>query len=97
MIRFIDLGRQIFALYTPEEEAECADLDLPRSFAFFDTITNLFLEIDGEQTWTSWEDFESALQGAYGDAFKALPKHRPLWERCRCLCDEWVFSKEVPK
>ena len=49
MIRFIDLQKQIFA-------AELNDPE-PRSFAFYNTVTDRFLDLDGDQTWHTWEEF----------------------------------------
>ena len=48
MIRFIDLGDQIF--------------EGTREFAFFDTITDTFESFDHEQTWETWEDFETGFR-----------------------------------
>ena len=46
MIRFIDLGEQILEDYP--------------MFAWFDTITDTFIEFAGDQRWETWEDFEEA-------------------------------------
>ena len=45
MIRFIDIGDQIFI------DGET------KSFAWFDTITDEFLTFSGSQTWDSWNEF----------------------------------------
>jgi len=44
VIRFIDLGDQI--------------LEGTREFAWWDTITDEFLEFSGDQAWETWKDFE---------------------------------------
>jgi len=59
MIRFIDLGEQI--------------LEGQKSFAWFDTITDTFIEYDGYQTWDSWEDFAYSYHQE-----KVYSKFRPL-------------------
>lgn len=43
MIRFIDLGDQI--------------LEGQRQFAWWDTVTDTFLQFSGNQTWQNWDDF----------------------------------------
>ncbi len=47
MIRFIDLGDQITEGF--------------REFAWFDTISDSFIDLCGEQTWETWERFEGSL------------------------------------
>jgi hypothetical protein len=97
MIRFINLGKQIWAV---DEEDERSDpeffSDFPRHFAFWDTITKRFLEFDDEQIWTNWQAFEAALQEAFGTEWeKAKSGNGKTWiERCKGLCSEWVFEKE---
>jgi len=49
MIRFIDLGDQI--------------LEGEPQFAWFDTITDRFIELGGTQTWSSWEEFKEDYMG----------------------------------
>ncbi len=44
MIRFIDLGDQI--------------LEGQREFAWWDTITDQFLEFSTSQRWENWKEFE---------------------------------------
>ena len=44
MIRFIDLGDQI--------------LEGTKEFAWWNTITDSFMEFCGVQAWESWEEFE---------------------------------------
>lgn len=58
MIRYVNIGEQI-------NEGEDA-------FAFFDTITNRFIELDGEQV------FESAIDFAFH-------KENSLYSRCNGL------------
>ena len=45
MIRFIDLTGQIF-------------LDDDRYFAWFDTVTDTFVNVNGSQFWDNWAEFE---------------------------------------
>ena len=45
-------------------------------FAFFDTITDKFLELDQEQVWSSWQDFEKDYKNHYQDI--GFPESRPL-------------------
>ena len=51
MIRFIDLGHQIYPLMVEEGE--------PRSFAWFNTIIDAFEEYCDNQVWDSWLEFET--------------------------------------
>jgi hypothetical protein len=89
MIRFIDMGRQIWI--------DDQDLDCPQYFAFWDTVTNRFLEFGSEQAWSSWEEFEESLKDQYSDGYKMRADYRPYWARCRSLCPEWVFkTKKAP-
>ena len=75
MIRFIDMGRQIWI--------DDQDLDCPQYFAFWDTVTNRFLEFGSEQAWSSWKEFEGSLKDQYSDGYKLKPDYRPYWARCR--------------
>lgn len=47
MIRFIDLKGQI---------------DDDPTFAFFDTVTDRFVDLNGEQTWDSVSDFKADVE-----------------------------------
>ena len=49
MIRFIDLTGQIAG-------------EPDRYFAWFDTITDTFIEYNGYQIWDSWKDFEEDFE-----------------------------------
>src|SRR5271163_3779191 len=67
MIRFIDLGKQIAVDET--------DPDWPRQFAFFDTVTDTFIELDQNgYVWNSWIDI---LKFGSGDDPKLLDR---LWD-----------------
>lgn len=46
MIRFVDIGTQI----------NCYPGGVP-VFAWYDTIHDTFIQIDGEETWESWDAF----------------------------------------
>lgn len=50
-------------------------------FAFFDTVTDRFEDLGGEQSWGSWLDFFDAL---------ATAGRRREAERFRALCPPWV-------
>jgi hypothetical protein len=65
MYRFIDLGDQI--------------IDGVREFAFFDTVTDNFLDFCGSQTFDSIADFKSWAEGSGQD-----------FERCLALIPDWV-------
>lgn len=64
MIRFVEIGDQISLL----EEYQ--------DFAWFDTVTDTFLEFNGSQTWNNWEEFEEDFkidpQGYELERFKGL-------------------------
>ena len=47
MIRFIDLGDQILLV------------EGHKKFAWFDTVSDTFEEFGANQTWDTWEDFET--------------------------------------
>lgn len=58
MLRFINLTGQI-----TEGDHE---------FAWYDTIIDKFLEFNGIQTWSTWEDFEQDYDGDDIKRFKGL-------------------------
>jgi len=70
MIRFIDLTDQI--------------CDGEREFAWFDTITDRFLEFSTFQTWDNWKDFASDYLDDIDEnpSFEELERFRTLypWE-----------------
>ena len=70
MIHFIDLGEQI--------------LEGERKFAFYNTVSDMFLNYNGNQVWNKWVDFQtdviwhlSVEQGQ--DIFKRLEPLIPEW------------------
>lgn len=67
MIRFIDLTHQIYCdeHMQPDEQQ--------RPFAFYDTCVDKFVELCGDQTWESQEDFEVSF--AWGE-WRGMPKER---------------------
>ncbi len=78
MIRFIDIGKQIAVdEYDPE---------WPREFAWFDTISDVFLCFDGAMVWESWNDFENSWRLHYHG--KGDPSEL---KRFRSLTHEWAF------
>ena len=64
MIRFIDIRNQ----------------GVGSRFAFWDTITDRFLEIEGEQAWDNWDEFLEVAKG------------HSLLKRLKDLCPDWVFD-----
>ena len=75
MIRFVDL--------------RTAEIEGTR-FAFFDTVHARFMDINGDQTWETWTDFQSSLnlpQFSYKTEFI---------ERLKSLCPGWVFEEKTP-
>lgn len=81
MIRFIDLGKQIAVDET--------DPDWPRQFAFFDTIYNRFVTINGYAVFDSMADLMSEMQ--QDDAM--TPE---FGNRLFGLMPDWARRIEVP-
>lgn len=80
MIRFIDLGTQLYLPYP----------DAPRSFAFYDTIVDKFLDFGLGPVWESWEEFENEVRLTASDRSKK--DSDDLIVRCKQLADDWVFT-----
>uniref|UniRef100_A0A6M3XRI9 Uncharacterized protein n=1 Tax=viral metagenome TaxID=1070528 RepID=A0A6M3XRI9_9ZZZZ len=55
MIRFIDLGKQYWL-----------DSDNKEFFAYIDTVPDRFVDVNGNQYWDCWEDFEQDYIDASG-------------------------------
>lgn len=80
MIRFIDLGNQICPYDT-----DCDSF----MFAWWDTITDTFIEFFGSQIWGTWEEFEidHGLEEDVPESWplerfkKLLPKNWPNMKR----------------
>jgi len=66
MIRFIDLRGQ----------------GTGSRFAFYDTVRDHFLELEGEQAWDVFLEFAEVCDNAN------------LRQRCKRLCPPWAFEKE---
>ena len=64
MIRFVDIRNQ----------------GVGSRFAFWNTVTDRFVEIEGEQAWNNWDDFLEVAEGY------------PIVERFKGLCRDWVFD-----
>jgi hypothetical protein len=79
MIRFIDLGDQIIE-------------DYPQ-FAWFDTITDTFIEMSGDQTWDNWEEFEESynIEKEAGN----IPESWPLERFKRLFPKDWNRKRKV--
>jgi len=58
MIRFIEIGDQIRCEVVLEDDVPA------KEFAWFDTRTERFIDIDGTQTWLCWADFEQDYNDA---------------------------------
>jgi hypothetical protein len=82
MIRFVDLGRQL--------EVDESDPDAVRSFAFYDTISDTFINFNGSETFDDWNSLVSVF---FPDEF---PDDNML-QRLKGLCPDWVFSGKVKK
>ena len=72
MIRFVDLGKQIGG----------DDEDWDREFAFYNTVSDRFINFGGSQIWATVSDFES-------DYKKFANNDHPL-ERFLSLIPDWV-------
>lgn len=53
-------------------------------FAFYDTISDKFMDFGGNQTFDDWAEFEE------------WQPEGELRERCRCLCPDWAFISGEP-
>lgn len=69
VIRFIDLRKQGTA----------------SRFAFFNTVSDKFVTVDGYQVWDTWSEFRECaeVQGIVAGAINV--------DRFRSLCPEWAF------
>jgi hypothetical protein len=76
LIRFVDLGKQLGL-----------DDEWPRQFAFFDTISDTFMEINGSQVWDSWMSF-------HADAAQDTDVDEEMFKRMHRLTADWVIPKE---
>jgi hypothetical protein len=76
MIRFVDLGKQL--------EVDELDDDSVRSFAFYDTVSDTFINLNGSESFDSWQSVE--------DMF--VPEDFPIGTlgRLKGLCPGWVFN-----
>lgn len=82
MIRFIDLGKQI--------AVDESDPDWPRQFAFFNTINDQFISINGYMVFDSLADFLSEVEQT--DEIDAV-----LLSRMCSLLPEWVRTVPAPR
>jgi hypothetical protein len=76
MIRFIDLGKQIAVDET--------DPNWPRQFAFYDTVADRFVAINGWQVFDSFGDFLSEVEQddeITGEFATRLARLMPGWAR----------------
>lgn len=79
MIRFVDLGRQLWVNQTDE--------DCPRQFCFYDTVNDKFISIGGQQVFNCWTDFIEQV-----DVEMVDHKGAAIILGVRPLCAEWVFE-----
>lgn len=56
-------------------------------FAFYNTITDKFCELGGEQTWTTKKEFQEAFESE-------KEKHEDV-SRFLCLMPEWTSVEET--
>lgn len=75
MIRFVDLGRQLSAFED--------DPNWPRQFAFYDTISDQFLIVNGGSAFDSWREFLAQAELDLSPAYI---------ERLQALCPKWVLK-----
>lgn len=80
MVRFVDLGKQLAVDET--------DPEWPRQFAFFDTISDTFMEINGSQVWDTWIDFHT-------DACQDTDVDEALFKRLHGLAGSWVHEVKI--
>jgi hypothetical protein len=80
MIRFIDLGKQI--------SVDETDPEWPRQFAFYDTVHDRFISINGYMVFDSLADLISEIEQDYTDAEFA--------NRLLSLLPDWVKVMRVP-
>jgi len=80
MIRFIDLGKQIGL-----------DEDWPREFAFYNTVVDDFIKLNGTVVWNNFKEFEQDFKADFGN------RYLDYFERLKSLCPEWVFNSENGK
>jgi hypothetical protein len=84
MIRFILIGNQI----------DDDDEQPGHHFAFFNTVNDLFITLDNEQVWQTWEEFEHSWREEYAEGNYDLPVVWPL-ERFKGLCSHYVSVRKV--
>ncbi len=73
MIRFVDLRAS----------------DTGERFTFWNTVTDVFVSYDGEQAWSSWDEFESSWLAAQAHNAPCLY----TLERFKGLCPDWVLER----
>lgn len=82
MIRFIDLGNQIRNVNSDEGG---------REFCFYCTVMDRFLEVFGECTWDSKEDFEQDAKN-HNETLKNQNENKIDIDRCISLIPEDFFK-----
>ena len=76
MIRYVPISKEIDVM----PETDC--------FAWFDTVTDTFVTLCGDQVWTTWSEFETDFQH---DA-----THKYYLERFRRLFPNMVLTNSEP-
>lgn len=72
MIRFVDIRNQ----------------DIGDRFAFYDTVTETFVDFSGVQTWNTWGELKDWI---YIDE---TPLASPEYvQRLKSVCPDWVFEE----
>ena len=82
MIRLIDLTGQI----------TCDETDKTFLFAWFNTVTDTFMNFNDSQIWYSWENFELDFRFEEIECGKTYE-----FERFREIFDGYMESKKVSK
>lgn len=77
MIRLIDLDKQT------------SDGDGPRQFAFWNTISDMFLHYNGNEVWSTYEQLEYDLRWHLGQEQADITS-----ERLKPLVPDWAIKKE---
>lgn len=73
MIRFIDIRGQ----------------DTGKRFAFYNTVTDKFIEVGGEMAWDTLKDFREIC--GFDEPMRIFGPE--FFERCERLCPDWAKTE----
>lgn len=76
MMRFVDLGTQLHLSGNG-----------PRQFAYFNTVSDVFLEFSGAQVWSNWKEFTEDFRHDKNFDEKSTGT---LYQRLSALRADWV-------